>query len=340
MSMAGDRMDLSCRICGATTAAERFELRELMYGTGERFDYAICAACGCLQIHPIPDDLARHYPPGYYSQLPRDEPARGSALKRALVRMYGRTQAMRPASVRASLLRRLLPEPVDFAEVGDYLEQGRLGSGSDRILDVGCGASPHRLAAMARCGFGRCEGVDPFIDSDTVYHGIPVRKCTIDNVQGEFGLVMFHHSLEHVPDPVETLRHAARLLRPGGRCVVRIPVFGTFMWREFGPDWVELDPPRHLYLMSLASVGELARRSGFKVVRTKFDSEPWELAGSLKCRSGRPLRGPDAEDMPPVHTFADQVDQLNRLSDAGRACFTLERLVPGLRDPNDGVNVR
>lgn len=318
-----------CRVCAAHDQCDIFVLREMMYGSRESFDYALCGTCGCLQIREVPADLARHYPSDYYSQLPRNEPKAPGGLKGHLVRWYSRSAALRPDALLERAIRMLLPMPTDFAEVGDYLLAARLRSVEDRILDVGCGASPYRLAAMRRCGFGSVEGIDPFIAADSEYEGIPVYRRTIDQVQGEYGLIMFHHSLEHVPDPVAALGEAARLLRQGGTCLVRIPVMGTYFWRRFGEHWVELDPPRHLHLMAVESVGHLATRAGFRVRKILFDSGAWELAASVRYERDIPLRSTSRPDdgftSSELQAFAQQADELNTLGDAGRACFYLER---------------
>ena len=325
----------ACRICGAEASCPEYTVREMMYGTRETFRYVQCAQCGCLQIAEIPDDLARHYPADYYSQLPRDEPAAAQGLKGRLVRWYCRSAALRPGSAWAAAVRSRLPIPADFDEFGHYLVEARLQSANERILDVGCGSSPHRLAAFARCGFTAVEGVDPFIPADTRYHGIPVYRKTIDQVDGRFGLIMFHHSLEHVPDPVATLKTAARLIRPGGTCLVRIPVTDTYFWNTFGVDWAELDAPRHLYLMAPRTMDTLAHQTGFRLRKTTFDSQGWEIAASQQYQADIPLRDPRsfANGGTSQMFTADQLKQfevqaqaLNSAADAGRACFYLEKV--------------
>ena len=326
---SGETQSFECRVCGHNGRATSYTVREMMYGSRESFEYTQCRECGCLQIAKIPIDLARHYPSNYYSQQARLEPKAKLGIAGWLTRAYCAAVTIRPNDPLTALMQHWIPEPGDFVEVRPYLTDSKLRTRFESILDVGCGASPHRLAAMRRCGFVSVQGVDPFVDKDLVYHGVPVRKCTLEEVEGTFGMVMFHHSLEHVPDPVQTLQSAARLLRPGGTCIVRVPVMGTFFWRHFGADWVEIDAPRHLHLLSLESMGKLASRTGFKVRRTYFDSEHWELLASAKYQRGIAQCEPTPADLQPSNELRQQqrdwIDQLNRLGDAGRACFTLER---------------
>ncbi len=58
---------MACRICGDHGEHRVHRVPEMMFGTGETFDYIECGACGCLQISEIPEDMSRHYPPEYYA---------------------------------------------------------------------------------------------------------------------------------------------------------------------------------------------------------------------------------------------------------------------------------
>ena len=308
----------------------------MMFGSRECFGYLLCSHCGSLQIETIPEDLACHYLPKYYSHAPRPEPAEHRGLKGALIRWYCRSAALRPNDRLAAALRRHLPEPGDFVEIRPYLEGAGLRRSDDPILDVGCGAKPSRLAAMRRCGFTALQGLDPFAPGDLVYQGVPVRKLAVSAMEGEerFALVMFHHSLEHVPDPLGDLRAAARLLRPGGRCLVRIPVMGTYFWRRFGTNWVELDAPRHLYLMTPEGLETLASAAGLRLRNSWYDSGGWEIAASLQyeadvslveARSHEPGSPQAMFDREALRGFDREAAQLNAARDGGRASFFFEK---------------
>jgi len=324
------RKRFTCRICKEQGIYDAYTLKEMMHGSRAPFEYIHCSKCGCLQIGDIPADLSPYYPSDYYSQKLHTEPKPHDGIKGLLIRWYCRSAVLRRDALIDRAIRNMLPVPTDFAEIGNYLMESRLGSAKDRILDVGCGASPRTLAAMRRSGFSMVEGIDPFNAKDSWYEDIPVYRRSIDQMEGEYGLVMFHHSLEHVPDPVSTLRSAAQLLRPGGTCLVRIPVMGTYFWHRFGVNWVELDAPRHLHLFSVESMHLLAEQAGFKVRKIVFDSEGWEIAASIRYEQDIPLRSPqsltDSFSLSDLMSFKQQADKLNTLNDAGRAGFYLERL--------------
>lgn len=324
-------VELTCRICRHVAAAATSSIREMMFGTRETFDYALCPRCGCLQIVTIPADLRHHYPADYYSLEARSNSsviASRSPLKSAVVRWYCRSAVLRPQSRTARLVRDRLPVPKDFVENRPYLEGQGLRSTADAILDVGCGSTPTRLVALRRYGFSAVEGIDPFVEADLRYRGVPVYRRSIEDHHGEYAIIMFHHSLEHLVDPISALNSAKRMLRAGGTCIVRTPVMGTRFWREFGTDWVELDAPRHLHVFSAESMGLAAQRAGLKVRQIVFDSQPWEWAASMHYRNDVPLRsvltplhGFAADD---IKQFAGTVERLNATADAGRACFYLE----------------
>ncbi len=320
-----------CRVCGASEGFTAHLAREMMFGLGGSFRYLECRACDSLQIETIPADLGSYYGGGYYSMQPRSEPGMRTGLKAWLAHVYVQRQLRSPESLPSHLLRKVLPEPTEWSQFKNYLQDSGLRTFDDPILDVGCGSSPHRLAAFRRLGFRAVLGVDPFVDGDLEYEGVPVRKRSIQECEGRFAWIMFHHSLEHMPDPVDALRAAFNRLRPGGRCLVRVPVVGGWMWRRFGVDWVEFDAPRHLHLMSPQGLAAAASSAGFTVLRSFHESEGWEIAWSEAYRRGVTMSGERSGKIEEIFTsevlrgFSARAQELNVLHIAGRAAFVLEK---------------
>ena len=146
------------------------------------------------------------------------------------------------------------------------------------------------LETLHGLGLSRLQGADPF-NAETF--GIPggpeIRKEEIDQVEGEWDIVMFHHALEHVPDPAFALAGAWRLLAPRGRCLVRTPIVPSLAWEKYGANWVQLDAPRHLFLYSIESLRILAEGAGFEIESIVYDSTAFQFWGSEQYVQDIPL---------------------------------------------------
>ena len=317
-------MNMRCRICGAEAEHPRFEARERMFGWGDRFGYFQCGRCGCLQIDSVPADLARFYGNGYYAY---GTPAYRNPLtawlsgRRDAWALWGHSPVGR-------WLHRKRPR-------SDLLCLRRLQlKRSARVLDVGCGAG-HFLYALRERGFVNLLGVDPFLASDIHYpNGLVIERKDVAAVQGEWDLVCFHHSFEHIPDQQATLASAARLLAPGGVCLLRLPIVPSVAWREYGVDWVQLDAPRHLYLHSEDSLRTLATQVGLRLDAVQHDSTAFQFWGSEQYRRGIALRDPRSLAQDPASTlftaaelaaFERRAQAANAAQAGDQAAFYLQR---------------
>jgi SAM-dependent methyltransferase len=323
-----------CPICGSRGPARRYVLREMLFGTRQTFEYLHCASCGVLWLAEPPEDLAAFYPPDYHvpaGVAPSVRPLRGlsgwlhdGVAAQVLFGGHGR---------RAALGRRFGPPLRDDVEaLRDFVGQAGLRSLDDPILDVGSGPYPERLVKLRAAGFRRLLAIDPLLPADRVVDGIPVLKRTIQDVRGLFALVTFHHSFEHVPDPAEVMTAAARLVRPGGCLLIRTPVMGTWFWEHYGTSWWELDPPRHLFVHTEASLVRLASAAGLELERVVFDSSALEVLASDQIGRDIAWREPgsywsDHGLVSPSEVSAARglAARLNRAGQGGRAAFFFRR---------------
>lgn len=287
-----------CRICGANGPHRVFSVREMYYGTREEFEYFLCADCDSLQIRNALDDaeLARHYPQSYYSYTVSAPPRLFQWLTAQQDRFALGSGGRPVGPVVAALppgLRSLLGTRDASGDVVRML--GRIGVGRDaRILDVGCGAGG-LLDRLAGLGFSHVSGADPLIAADTVTpRGVSIVKRHIDDVAGQFDLIMFNHSLEHVADPVVTLQAAAERLAPGGVCLVRLPTTSSEAWATYGPHWCLIDAPRHIVIPSRHAMALAAARVGLRVAETWDDSNSTQFIGSEAYR--RDIALPEIEN--------------------------------------------
>lgn len=315
-----------CRVCGAVRGHTVYEAREMMAGVGDTHRYFECANCGCLQIEALPGDLGKYYANAYYSYEPYPT---GKPLHRWMKRQRGRY-----AALGKGVIGRLLQERRRTHEF-DYLEPMGADVNEDmRIVDVGCGRG-FILTNLADVGFRRLLGIDPLIDADFVNEGgVEIRKQHVEDLGGEFDLVMYNHSFEHLWDPYATLEITRRLPRPGGWCLLRIPTVSSYAWKRYGVNWVQLDAPRHLYLYSRGSIDRLARSCGFEIVHSHDDSTAFQFWGSEQYARGITLSNarswgvaPDkspfkAED---IAGYAARAHELNRAQQGDQVCLYLRR---------------
>ncbi len=74
------------------------------------------------------------------------------------------------------------------------------------------------------------------------------------------------HVLEHLDDPVETLRSIRAVMKPTGRIVIVVPNAAGFERSIFGNRTIAWDPPRHRWHFTPEGLTALARSTGLRVV--------------------------------------------------------------------------
>ncbi len=316
----------TCRICRATGEHERFVVREMMFGLRETFEYFRCGACRCLQIAEFPADLARFYPRDYYSLAVSNSDRPRNPLLRALRKARNEHALTGKGRLGGWLASRFpYPELASLSRVPGL-------SRASRVLDVGCGTGV-LIRALADHGFRDPLGLEPFIERELEYpNGARVVRRTLEEAQGQWNVVMFHHSFEHLADPAGALRHAARLMAPGGCCIVRTPVMPSVAWEEFGEHWVSLDAPRHLYIHSVESLKLLATAAGLAMREVVYDSTALQFWGSEQYRQDIPLRSARSYYMDPkssiftksqIQAFRSRATMLNSDRRGDQAAFYL-----------------
>lgn len=305
----------TCRICHTTGAAPVFTARETMYGQAGSFPYFQCPACECLQIVDVPDDLGSYYRADSYYSF-GDAAVPGGIAGWLIVRRD------RYAVLGRGVLGRLLHDRKPRLDIR-YLSRLPLHEHT-RMLDVGCGGGK-LLRTLQRIGFRQLTGLDPFVPADIdLGRGARILKSTLDAFDEPQDVVMFNHSLEHVPDQAGTLRRAAALLRPGGAITVSIPIVSSDAWRTYGTDWVQLDAPRHLFLHSRRSFEHAAADAGLEIAEIFYDSNAFQFWGSEQCRRGIPLMDPRSYAVDPAaSTFsADEIAAFSRRAALANAAGT------------------
>jgi SAM-dependent methyltransferase len=274
----------------------------MMFGLDEEFSYAQCAGCGTCRLLDAPVDLGRYYPRDYYSVNLDPERELGRIGVRQFAAAVGRSRLLgRDLIGRSSVALVRRRQFQTLMSLLRSVHRTGLPRGPDtRILDVGSGSGV-LVYALSLSGLRDVTGVDPFGGPDRILDtGARLLNRELGDVHGDYDLVMFHHSFEHVLDPRLALELATSLLSPGGRLLVRMPTVSSEAFERYGPQWVQFDAPRHITVFSRAGMDRLAETAGLEVVDTWDDSTSFQFWGSEQVVARVPLESPSSHMVHPA----------------------------------------
>ncbi|MGB2807858.1 MAG: methyltransferase domain-containing protein [Sedimentisphaerales bacterium] len=148
-----------------------------------------------------------------------------------------------------------------------------LVSGSQkRLLDLGCGAGFVSSAiddAWIKYGLEVSEKAAQIARKYiSNLHIGPLEKTTYN--EEFFNLVLCHHVIEHVKDPISLIKNVHRILKTHGHLVISTPNFDSGTARRFGDRFRMLHDKTHVSLFSDWSLRELLSDYGFQVDRIDY----------------------------------------------------------------------
>jgi SAM-dependent methyltransferase len=229
------------------------------------FTLVECAECGLVRLDPRPtlEEVSTFYAGHYWF-------AGNQSTAGKLEELYRKT---------------ILYDHVRFAA-----RALRTSGAPAKVLDVGCSGGLFLQLMQAR-GF-EALGVDFSSDAARVAaaRGIRVEIGELPGLNlaaGEWGLVTMYHVVEHLLNPAEYLKAAARLLHPQGRLIVQVPDRDCWEARMLGLHWTGLDVPRHIHVFRGRDVRRLLESCGFRALREKHFSwrdHPAGLASGIARR--------------------------------------------------------
>ena len=145
-----------------------------------------------------------------------------------------------------------------------------------RFLEIGCGAgwdvnltdSSLSIRSMARRGIS-AVGVEPSaacrkeLMNDGVKAYATIQELA-SSENGSFDFIRLNWSLEHIADPVDTLRALTRFFGPKTKMLITVPNYDGISYK-IAPNCIEV--PLHLQYFTEASLRKLCEMTGYKVDR-------------------------------------------------------------------------
>ncbi|HVX66138.1 MAG TPA: class I SAM-dependent methyltransferase [Bryobacteraceae bacterium] len=129
----------------------------------------------------------------------------------------------------------------------------------DTVLDFGCGGGFLLAALPCACRLG--VDLNPAALRSAAALGVQCYTTLAEVPGGAADVVISHHALEHVPEPVAALRELRAKLRPGGRLLLCVPIDDWRSQRVYDPS----DINRHLYTWTPQLLGNALAEAGFDV---------------------------------------------------------------------------
>ena len=210
-----------------------------MFGIDSRFEYPVGDECGSARIRDKLPGLSGFYPSDYYCDRCRPRagpgvasgPLRGKGRGKVHVLQTGRHHGRG----RDDCWRRQVHTLISILRSVRLAELPRGADSS--VLDVGCGCGMP-VSALGLTRLSHVVGVDPYLpDERRLETGGWLRRQPLGQVEGRFDLVMFHHSLEHVPGRgFRAPRREDHARRPRA-ILVRMPTVRSWAFERYGPDW-------------------------------------------------------------------------------------------------------
>jgi SAM-dependent methyltransferase len=142
-------------------------------------------------------------------------------------------------------------------------------SPGDVLLDFGCGGGFMLRALSCASKYG--VEVNPAARDEAAIN-VNVYADVEDLPDGIiFDVIISHHALEHVDNPLDILRTLRARLKQGGRLIFVVPSEEWHKQKSYRPD----DINQHLYTWTPLSLGNLFARAGFRVERSELLRHRW-----------------------------------------------------------------
>ncbi len=271
-----------CPLCGSSDAEFLFWNFDRLYHLPGKFGLVRCDKCALVRLSPRPttESLGFYYPEDeFYSyQTPtysihtvttgsrKDRLARAirrivlSGLGYPTEKLSGWEKLVRP------LLSMLLFTRATYGRgkwFPPYKENGF-------ALDIGAGNGAY-LSFLKNHGW-RVQGLD--ISSKAAETA--KNNFDIDVFVGEldqlpfpaesFNYVHMSHVLEHVPDPLDTMKRVTELLTNDGTVYIEVPNGNSYSQKRGKEHWFAWESPRHLFTFSPTNFTELLTLAGLEIV--------------------------------------------------------------------------
>ena len=270
----------NCYLCDSKGVTLYSGLVDRLYGVPGDWDMIKCSNsdCGLLWLEPMPkiEDIPELYKKYYTHTISKPMPTYLNNIyerirEGVLASYFGYKEATN--SMVWLILGRILGLfPLLRERIGGtvmWLKASQRG----RLLEVGCGGGK-QLQRLHKLGWN-VVGIEPDNEAAGFVRtnfGLDVRSCSLEEAKlpdASFDVIIMHHVIEHLYDPLKTLRECERILQKKGLLVVVTPNAMSSGIKRYGQDWRGFEVPRHLHLFTPRAFKYAIIDAGFLVKSMK-----------------------------------------------------------------------
>ena len=255
---------INCNLCGSKNHIFLFKGKDRLHNVPEEFNIVKCKNCGLVFINPQPSqkELKKYYPEKYFTHQIKKNNFK-EKIRKIIYKTYHGPES--------NLFLKFLFFPYHHLRGVPYKKDGK-------ILDIGCG-NGRFLLDCKKTGWN-VYGIE--IDKEASQITKKNRIKVFDNLKEAkfkdnfFDTITLWNSLEHLPNPMETLKEIKRILKKeNGDLIIEIPNIDSLSYNLFKSKWHNLDAPRHLYHFPLSTIKKkICNKLKFKIIEVKYNSRP------------------------------------------------------------------
>ena len=183
------------------------------------------------------------------------------------------------------------------------------------LLDFGCGTGVFLVQFQKSNPNWELSGFDHNSKYKTIIESLKNAKGffsdAIEQVNHKFDIISLIHSLEHIPNPTETLKSLSSLLTDEGIIVIQVPNF------ELSPfDILIADHCSHFTLLTLKNCLNI---SGFDIIKYEIDLAPKEI--TIIAKHKKAIENDNQSENSYVYyreLIKKQLNWLNQIIEQGR----------------------
>ncbi|MFH2067804.1 MAG: class I SAM-dependent methyltransferase [Pseudomonadota bacterium] len=156
-------------------------------------------------------------------------------------------------------------------------------SDQDKVFEfgVGTGLNLRYLKCQKRTGYDLSDQAERYCSQYSIEH-----VADLNSIVGrKFNIILCHHVLEHVPDPIQTINLLNDYLDADGRILLYVPFEFTRDYRRYHPN----DQNMHLYSWNALTIGNLVTTAGLTVEQVTILPYGYEQRLANLSKFGMPV---------------------------------------------------